>query len=177
MTDKRTGFTVDEIRAKLAEVELDKVIDLDFYLKAREGGVGSALPIAELLGIDPEIGSPRYVARRDQWAEHEYLVGIPSIAYNHDTIDKVGNLPASIRAIGRMSGMLTYMANSFYKLQFRKDVNGKHYLHYEPYTLTHEDAVMSDWVCTSIDTFRSLYFSKPKAEKPKKKKAKDIKNK
>lgn len=164
MTDKKTGFTVDEIRAKLAESELDKVIDLDFYLKAKEGGIGSALPIAELLGIDPEFGSPKYIARRDEWNEHEYLIGVPSIAYNHDNIEKVGNLPTSIRAIGKMSGMLTYLANSFYKLQFKKDVKGNHYLHYEPYTLTHQDAVMSDWVCTSIETFRDLYFSKPKEE-------------
>ena len=165
MTEK-TELTISSIKDKLKEVGLEEIIDIDFYLKAREGGVGSAFPIAELLGADPTTKAPAYVARRDCWKEGEYVIGVPAIAYDSNAIDNFNNVPGHLRFIAKAAKMTTFVGTSFYKLSFKKDVDDKYYINLESYVPAIDDCTVNDWVLTSMTAFYSMYFSKP--VKPKK---------
>ena len=164
MTEKtldKKAITEVELKQKLEEAGLDKYIDLDFYLRAKDGGVGSAFPIAELLGSHPETGEPFYVARRDCWEEGEYVIGMPAIAYNHEDIKNFTNLPGHLKFIAQSAKMTTYVGTTFFKLKFEKDVNGEYYLHLRSYTPNVEDTTICDWTLTSMSTFHNMYFAKP----------------
>lgn len=159
MTDK-TELTISEVQNKLKEVGLDKFIDFEFYLKAKEGGIGSAFPVAELLGIHPETNAPYYVARRECWGQDEYVIGFPPVAHDKDKIQDCEYLPDHLKFIAKTSKFTTYFGATFFKITFEKDVNGEYYTHLRTYTPTVEDSTICDWILTSMQTFYDLYFAK-----------------
>lgn len=163
MTDKsdNKAITEQELRDKMKESGVDKYIDLDFYLQAKEGGIGTAFPISELLGTHPETGEPFYVARRECWEEGVYVIGIPAIAYNHDKIEEYTNLPGHLKFIAKSAKMLTYVNSTFYKLKFEKDVDNNYFIKLDVFVPSVEDCTVPDWILTSMSTFNNMYFSKP----------------
>lgn len=153
-------MNLHEVQEKLKSVGLGDTIDFERYLQLISGGIGAAVPVADLVSIDSNISSPANIAYRESWAKDgedtRLIIGFNPIAFDVKSLETEKSIPDHLKVFAKYADTTVYFGSLLFELTVRKDVNGFKYIHLEQYTPTMEDISQNDWYCDDVMNYAKL---------------------